>query len=209
MFENFKNTNQDDHPGTVVLDTAERLGRWNHTGDCHVTLAQRNEYIDDVGLCQEHTLFIINLDLTKIVKKVKAKSEWTDAEAVQAEMQYKQFLIMCLKYPKIVHVPSRMIDEVWHAHILDTKRYMQDCKAILGRFLHHVPSYGEECEKSEAYAQQFDELWHKEFGTYLFKGVKHEKKECVEGCLCANVQAHECRSECKDCRTGGSCQDAD
>lgn len=39
-------------------------------------------------------------------------------------------------------VPTREIDIVWHAHILMTRKYEQDCLAELGSVVHHDPLYG-------------------------------------------------------------------
>ena len=35
--------------------------------------------------------------------------------------------------------PSEMIDKAWHAHILNTPMYFNFCKAIFGKYLHHLP----------------------------------------------------------------------
>ena len=37
--------------------------------------------------------------------------------------------------------PPRLVDLVWHSHILDTKAYGKDCKKIMGRFIHHIPTW--------------------------------------------------------------------
>lgn len=112
------------------------------------------------------------LDLSKIMKKVAEKLGWTAERAVSAERRYRQFLYMGLKYPGAPMVPDKDIDEVWHAHILDTKRYVADCEAIFGRFIHHVPNYGERGSKEKGAVKVFNSLWQHEFGTPLFEGVR-------------------------------------
>ena len=37
-------------------------------------------------------------------------------------------------------VPSKLVDLVWHLHILDTKAYFADCKEIFGKYIHHSPT---------------------------------------------------------------------
>lgn len=37
-------------------------------------------------------------------------------------------------------MPSQVVDEAWHAFILDTREYEAFCRAAFGRFLHHVPA---------------------------------------------------------------------
>ena len=38
--------------------------------------------------------------------------------------------------------PTAEVDAFWHAHILDTRKYFQDCATIANRYLHHFPYLG-------------------------------------------------------------------
>ena len=39
-----------------------------------------------------------------------------------------------------VSMPSRVVDDLWHAFILHTRTYQQFCNQTFGRFLHHTPA---------------------------------------------------------------------
>jgi Glycine-rich domain-containing protein-like len=52
---------------------------------------------------------------------------------------YCYFLCLMDLYPDRALVPTPLIDQVWHAHILDTSRYRRDCLALFGRFVDHQP----------------------------------------------------------------------
>ena len=41
---------------------------------------------------------------------------------------------------RMVAMPSKVIDELWHALILDTARYQFFCRHAFGRVLHHTPA---------------------------------------------------------------------
>jgi len=41
---------------------------------------------------------------------------------------------------KMVGMPSKVVDELWHALILDTARYQYFCRRAFGRLLHHTPA---------------------------------------------------------------------
>src|SRR5690348_3656257 len=43
---------------------------------------------------------------------------------------------------RFVAMPSRIIDDAWHAFILDTRAYEEFCGRAFGRFLHHAPAEG-------------------------------------------------------------------
>jgi hypothetical protein len=58
------------------------------------------------------------------------------------EAEYRRFLALHLSYPDADIVPCKLVDQIWHQHILDTAAYREDCDAIFGRFLDHFPYFG-------------------------------------------------------------------
>jgi hypothetical protein len=67
---------------------------------------------------------------------------WDEERVERALQEYKQFLALMLWNPEAFLVPSEDIDEVWHAHVLNTARYQADCEVIFGCFQHHFPTFG-------------------------------------------------------------------
>jgi hypothetical protein len=85
------------------------------------------------------------LDLSNIRMKLANPEEgagMTDAELDLMEQEYRRFLALRLAYPDMDVVPCKIVDEMWHRHILDTAAYREDCQAIFGRFLDHFPYFG-------------------------------------------------------------------
>ena len=41
--------------------------------------------------------------------------------------------------PDHLFQPSPFVDQVWHAHILDTHDYKAFCEQVFGHFVHHIP----------------------------------------------------------------------
>jgi hypothetical protein len=77
------------------------------------------------------------------------------------EGEYRKFLALQLLYPEADIVPCKVVDEMWHRHILDTAAYREDCEAIFGRFLDHFPYFGMRGEEDaqalhDAYAGTLD-----------------------------------------------------
>lgn len=53
----------------------------------------------------------------------------------------RQFFIIHLRAGgRLVAMPSRVVDDLWHAFILDTRGYGNFCQRAFGRFFHHVPA---------------------------------------------------------------------
>ncbi|UZQ54320.1 hypothetical protein OOK60_17875 [Trichothermofontia sichuanensis B231] len=45
---------------------------------------------------------------------------------------YLQFLFLMYRYPRLSLVPPSVIAAIWQAHILDTRKYQQDCQQLFG-----------------------------------------------------------------------------
>jgi len=60
--------------------------------------------------------------------------------------------------PRMSMVPSPLVDLVWHSHILDTKAYFNDCLQMFGKYIHHVPSFGEAETEKERLHEGFEEM---------------------------------------------------
>ncbi len=129
------------------------------------------------------------------------EAEMTEAEWDKAELEYRRFLHLKQLYPGVSLVPSKQVDYVWHAHILDTKAYREDCQNLFGRFIDHYPYFG--IYGKEDYANlvsAFDktiELYEKHFGLYPSKSPLNA----------ARCEDHSCHvpSECA-CRVAGACK---
>src|SRR5690242_310056 len=70
---------------------------------------------------------------------------WTRDYADGIAAAYRNYLTMLVKYPDDAEdiLLSEDVDEFWHTHILQTRKYMQDCQDVFGNFLHHEPHVGE------------------------------------------------------------------
>lgn len=56
--------------------------------------------------------------------------------------QYRCFLGLKQRYPSQLLVPPPAAQQLWQAHILDTRTYRSDCVRLLQRFLDHLPFLG-------------------------------------------------------------------
>ena len=100
-----------------------------------------------------------NLNLEPIVIKSMDKLEgegWSFEYAQSVEREYRRFLTLCREYPEKPVVPSSIVDKMWHLHILDTRKYSEDCERFLGFFLHHFPYFG---MRGEDDAANLDKAW--------------------------------------------------
>lgn len=129
------------------------------------------------------------------------EAEMTEKEWDFAEQEYRRFLTLKVLYPNVSLVPSKMVDKVWHAHILDTRAYREDCEKVFGRFIDHYPYFGiygkdDYQMLQDAFAETV-ELYERHFGDY-------PGKDPLNATRC---QDHACHvtSECA-CRVEGACK---
>lgn len=104
------------------------------------------------------------LDLTHVMARVQAEHNLDAATTAQAESLYRQFLALHKKHPAAMLVPTRLVDAVWHEHLLDTKKYIADCDTLFGSYLHHHPG---KTEDTSPRWQHTKKLYAAEFGIDL------------------------------------------
>ena len=126
-----------------------------------------------------------DLDWYHIFLTLKKDFTQIDSFSIKTAIdEYKRFLHLKLKYLDESIAPTKMMDIVWHTHILDTKKYQDDCMKIFGKYLHHVPSNSssDELDKKRfrRYRSNMKNLYFREFNTY--PAGTDEESECCEGC---------------------------
>lgn len=100
---------------------------------------------------QELMARIEAIDLSNTRARLIAKKGMNPEEVDQAIADYRKYLYIVIKFEG-KHEPTPIIDEVWHDHILHTRKYMQDCQNIAGRYIHHQPYIVE--MKADCYADK-------------------------------------------------------
>ena len=90
---------------------------------------------------------IATIDLEMVKMKLREPKEgigWTIDQTEDAEIEYKRYLHLTrhFPYPQFSIVPNKIMDTMWHYHILDTKAYFNDCENTFGQYLHHFPYFG-------------------------------------------------------------------
>jgi hypothetical protein len=134
---------------------------------------------------------IAALDLEMVKLKLQDADEgvgWTREQCDSAEVEYKRFLHLNRHYPDEPIVPNKIMDTMWHFHILDTRRYVADSDAIFGGYFHHFPHFGMRGDQDKAnLVRSFErtkEIYEQAFG---------ERMSRTSG---ANDCRHDCRGRC-------------
>jgi len=70
-----------------------------------------------------------------IVEQVRSERGWSASAAEQHRRAYIAFL----SNSGAPRRPNVAVDAIWHAHILWTRRYREDCEALVGHFVDHEP----------------------------------------------------------------------
>lgn len=149
-------------------------------------------------------LNVSRLDFKRLKHKntESSEAEMSAEEWDAAELEYRRFLTLKCIYPSVVLVPSKQVDAVWHAHILDTRAYRDDCHLVFGRFIDHYPYFGiygkdDYLELKNAFAHTVA-LYEKHFGAYPSGGNEGQATRCKD---------HACHvpTTCA-CRVEGACK---
>lgn len=114
------------------------------------------------------------VDFTMLKHKLGQEKGWSPEHQCEVEDLYRRFLALNIVYPNQKICPTGPIDEFWHAHILDTRAYEQDCDFLFGHYFHHFPYFGMRGPDDYAALQtafdQSTELFIRHFGIDPCRG---------------------------------------
>ena len=122
--------------------------------------------------------------LHAFASKIARKHHWSHRFTVRAINEYKKFVFLGITSDAPV-TPSRVIDTVWHEHLLFSRAYRDFCRTVLEREFDHNPELLPMDEQTTAFQSQFDatcDAYEREFnrlppadiwGTPKFKRERH------------------------------------
>ena len=91
---------------------------------------------------------IVNIDLTTVkanfMRRKTRLQRWLWRRRFNLdhiEYEYRKFLyLICINPDKCIVPWHDEMDNLWHEHILDTRKYIKDCELIHGKIIHHNPN---------------------------------------------------------------------
>ncbi len=127
---------------------------------------------------------ILAIDLGPIQVKAMMEGGATLEEATLGARELRRFYALHHKYPDEALSPSKLMDKIWHLHILDTMYYPDDCEAMFGHHLHHFPYLGlrgkDDAILLERTFDRTKEFYRLEFGENMPQAF--EGTVCGGGC---------------------------
>jgi hypothetical protein len=132
----------------------------------------------------------------------KENPDWTTTRVDTAVAEYRKWLVWIAlnkKFDKL-GMCSTDVDEVWHAHILFTRKYAADCEALCGCFIHHQPNSEEE-KRDDTSAKNTLSALQQVFGGVHPVWVPECSKTCLKPLpACGSWKCH------VDCEPVANCQ---
>lgn len=112
-------------------------------------------------------------------------------ENAEAELALKQFYALSAANPEASSFAvSSVVDEYWHAHILDTAAYRRFCEKIYGGFMDHVPLDKDKTvdvlDVKALYRTTHSELTRLFGSSLVVKAFPPEPTDEVIVCVCQN-----------------------
>jgi len=142
------------------------------------------EFVSQIKI--DEAMAVVNsLKFNQMNNKLINEYGWSKEDISLGNKSYKRYLVLSACYPELKLVPTVKLDEYWHMHILDTKKYMEDCQLVFGRYMHHYPYFG--IEGDGDYANKCFILTKKLF-------IKHFGDE-ISGQL-SGCGSHGCKNNC-------------
>lgn len=98
-------------------------------------------------------------------RRLARENKWDYNFGLKAIEEYRKFIFLCCISPRGAS-PSKVIDEVWHLHLIYTQSYWEEfCEKTLNRNIHHHPSAGgpQERDKHENWRADTFDLYRNTF----------------------------------------------
>ncbi len=128
---------------------------------------------------------VAEMDLEMVKMKLQEEDEglgWSKEQCESAEIEYKRYWNLCTEHGKGI-VPNKIMDSMWHYHILDTRAYHKDCEDIYGGYMHHYPYFG---MRGDQDAKDLENSFYKTKDRYLSlfgeDMVRSEHQKCWNDC---------------------------
>ncbi len=130
----------------------------------------------------DEAMAVVNsLKFEQMDNKLIKSYGWSKEDISSVNKSYKKWLVLAACYPELPLVPTMKLDEYWHMHILDTKKYMEDCQLIFGKYMHHYPYFG--IEGDSDYADKCFILTKELFKKHFGDNVSNQLSGCgIYGC---------------------------
>ncbi len=133
------------------------------------------------------------LDFTPHGYKLHKEHDWSESKINHAITIYKEWLVLQVLYEDLSFAPSELVDEFWHIHILDTRKYMVDCNTIKGEFIHHYPYFGLTAQENEAVLESGFELTKKLYEHHFGHSDLGLSGTHAASCGCRSGNGSSCR----------------
>ena len=160
----------------MILDTVDFLNK--HTSNALHFSINEQEYATEKQI-EEATTLVARLDFMDQDAKLINYYGWKTEKVMATESLYKEWLILHKVYgERATMAPSADLDEYWHTHILDTKKYMEDCNMVFGYYLHHYPYFGLTAQETETDLEQGFALTQKLFKKHFGHGLTGVANPC-------------------------------
>jgi hypothetical protein len=162
--------------GDIRIGSLGRTPAWGHgsLGQGPSSSVRRREMSTLTAALE--TVSQIDLSPINQVLQHENPAFWTDEVIAETEANYRRLLALNVLYPSETLVVNKILDDYWHQHILDTRKYAADCQKIFGFFLHHYPYFGingedDRQKNREAFAVT-RQLWEETFGFPMVRETK-------------------------------------
>ena len=107
-----------------------------------------------------------NASTMAFASKIARKAGWTNQFALRALLEYKKFVYLGVVSDFNV-TPSKIIDQVWHEHLLFSKAYRHFCSEVIDYTFDHNPELISITDQTGTFNMQYletIELYKTEFG---------------------------------------------
>jgi len=126
----------------------------------------------------------MHFDMSDVLTRYKFHHSVTDAEVREHERELKRFLTLCALNPDARYGMLNPVDNLWHEFIIFTKKYVEFCELVAGKYIHHksrIPGKSRGEEEVKKMFNQFRRDYFAHFGEPAPEKYWKPSFECSHG----------------------------
>jgi hypothetical protein len=148
-----------------------------------------------IAECQVDINAINAWDMHRVKQLLIERYEFYPEMTNKMEREYKRFIAIRIQHPDQAIVPSHLVDEMWHTHILFTRDYIAFCEAVNGEYIHHAPFLKNEKRKHNSSIKTTLTLYINMFGQ-PDRDIWLKAADCTDA-SCGDCTSSDCGPQCE------------
>lgn len=142
-----------------------------------------------------------------VVERYARDHQISTTVAAEHARELLRDLVLCAISPAVKYGMRGPVDDIWHTFIMFTSDYMEFCKRVAGRYIHHKPETRKRVSDRDAYRatlRDYRATFGEEPPPHIWPAADVTALDCSGSCNTCGGGDPGCSGGCSGCDTCGT-----